>query len=277
MSKILFVITTFNHLKFTKLCMNSLSKIKDCEFNIIIIDDCSTDETVKWCNENGIKVIDKEEGLGLTHSWNVGYKYFKDNNEYKYLILSNNDILVPNGALNELVEIFERWPFSLVVPMTSITGAGHNGNVQGIENIYPDTQQKWVNDPNNYQEVQDRILATKEEIKKKNNVYLSDPVRMKMFNGFFFMVNRNVINYERKDGNLFDPKKIMFKAEDEFNWATLIPNNDYPAICKTSFIFHFKGITTNEIQNYVEIANDSSEYFKFRGKSYLKGKRNKIL
>lgn len=263
MSKILFTITTYNQLKYTKLCMNSLSKIKDCEFDIIIIDDCSTDETVKWCNENGIKVIDKTEGLGLTHSWNIAYKHFKDNKEYKYIIISNNDVLVPDGVLGELVNVFEKWPFSLVVPMSSVAGAGHNGNTQGIENIYPDTRQEWVNNPNNYQEVQDQILATKEEIKKKNNVYFLDPVRMKMFNGFFFMMNRNVINYEREDGNLFDPQKIMFKAEDEFNWATLIPNNDFPALCKTAFIFHFKGMST---KGFSIIKNDKKKWLKLRNK-----------
>ena len=36
----------------------------------------------------------------------------------------------------------------------------------------------------------------------------------------------------------------MTKNEDIFNWDNLIPNNDFPAVCKTSFVFHYKGVTT---------------------------------
>ena len=55
----------------------------------------------------------------------------------------------------------------------------------------------------------------------------------------------------------------MVKADDEFNWSTLIPNNDFPAVCKTSFIYHFKGTTVNKIKDYRTIAN-TDEYFKVR-------------
>jgi GT2 family glycosyltransferase len=266
MNKILFVITTYNQLEYTKLCIDSLSKIKYRWIDILVIDDFSTDGTQEWCKENKIDIFEKDRGRGLTHSWNVAYHTLKDNKDYKYLIISNNDILVPDGALEELVEVYERWPFSLVSPMTSMAGAGHCGYTLGLENVHSGAPSGWVNDPNNYQEVQDQLLANKEKIKKSNNLFMLDPVRIKMFNGFLFMMNRNVINYERKDGVLFDPTKIMLKAEDEFNWAQLIPNNDFPAVCKTSFVFHFKGATTNEIENYKNLANDPNLYFKARGK-----------
>ena len=67
---------------------------------------------------------------------------------------------------------------------------------------------------------------------------------MKMFNGFFFMMNRDIITYQHSDEELFEPKNIMIKNEDEFNWGKLIPNDDFAALCKSSFIFHYKGVTT---------------------------------
>ena len=36
----------------------------------------------------------------------------------------------------------------------------------------------------------------------------------------------------------------MIKNEDNFNWSKLIPNDDFAAVCKTSFVFHYKGVTT---------------------------------
>ena len=84
---------------------------------------------------------------------------------------------------------------------------------------------------------------------------------MKMFNGFFFMMNRNIINYQNSDKELFEPKYLMTKNEDEFNWSKLIPNNDFAAICKTSFIFHYKGVSTFEVfENYGEISNDADKW-----------------
>jgi GT2 family glycosyltransferase len=256
MNKILFTITTYNQLKYTKLCVDSLLKIEDFKVDIVGIDDGSTDGTAKWLRNNDISVVLKKEGRGLTDSWNIAYKHFKDNKEYKYVIISNNDVLVPPGAIKEMVEVFEKWPFSLVVPMSSVAGAGHNGNVQGVETIYPQVSSDWLNDSYNYQEVQKSILTVK-------NLYMLDPVRMKMFNGFFFMMNRNIINYERKDGLLFNPEKLMYQGEDDFNWSTLIPNNDFPALCKTAFIFHFKGMST---KGFSIIKNDKKKWLKLRNK-----------
>ena len=221
MSKILLVITTYNESHYTKLCFDSLKKLDD-DFDVLVVDDCSTDDTVKLCNEYDHRVITKDEGLGLTDSWNKGYCEFKNRN-YDYLIIANNDILIPQGAINEFV--------------------GHNAQFQSVELFYnglaPD-----CDDPNFYQETQDRMLDIKKQIIKDNNLYVLDTARMKMFNGFFFMMNRNIINYEHTDTELFKPEFIMTKNEDIFNWDNLIPNNDFPAVCKTSFIFHYKGVTT---------------------------------
>jgi hypothetical protein len=121
------------------------------------------------------------------------------------------------------------------------------------------------NEPQSYQKTQDTILNIKSEVKKSNNLYLFDPMRMKMFNGFFFMMNRNVINYEYENGVLFNPNLNMTKNEDEFNWSKLIPNDDFPAVCKTSFIFHYKGVSTFDVfENYTEISNDVPEWKKQR-------------
>ena len=119
--------------------------------------------------------------------------------------------------------------------------------------------------PDACQYIQDTIIEAKNQAKKSNSLFVFDPVRMKMFNGFFFMMNRNIIKYEHSDTELFEPKYIMTKNEDEFNWGKLIPNNDFAALCKTSFIFHYKGVSTFEVfDNYGEISNDVSEWKKQR-------------
>ena len=241
LSKTLLVITTYNQSEYTKLCFESLKKIDD-DIDVLVIDDCSTDDTVDLCNTYGYEVITKDEGEGLTHSWNLGYDRFKKDG-YEYFIIANNDILIPNGAISELEDTFEKWPFSLIVPTSTTLGVGHNAQFQSIE-LFFNGLAPTCNNPDNYQDTQDKILDIKSNIIDNNNLYQLDPLRMKMFNGFFFMMNRNIIKYEHSDTELFEPKYIMTKNEDIFNWGKLIPNNDFAAICKTSFVFHYKGVTT---------------------------------
>ena len=240
MKKILFIITTYNQSNITRACLDSINKISECyPVDVLVVDDKSTDDTIKLCKEYNVKYITKNIGKGLTDSWNKGYHYFKDNKEYNYIIIANNDILVPKGALSEMVEVLDKWPGSLVVPMSTKIGAGHN-QMQMVNNWYGENN---YDNPNNYQLIQNHLIELKNKETKSNNLYKFDPIRMKHFNGFFFMMSRNICKYERNDKNLFDPKFINIKNEDEFNWANLIPNNDYPFLCKTAFIFHWKGIS----------------------------------
>ena len=241
LNKTLLVITTYNESEYTKLCFDSLKKLKD-KVDVLVIDDCSTDDTVDLCNQYGYEVITKDEGKGLTHSWNLGYDRFKKDG-YEYFIIANNDILIPKGAISELEDTFKKWHFSLVVPLSTTLGVGHNAQFQSIE-LFFNGLAPTCNHPDNYQDTQDKILEIKSNLIDNNNLYQVDPSRMKMFNGFFFMMNRNIINYEQSDTQLFIPKYIMTKNEDIFNWDNLIPNNDFPAVCKTSFVFHYKGVTT---------------------------------
>jgi len=241
MGKILLVITTYNKSEYTKSCFESL-KYLDEDFDVLIVDDCSTDDTVDICNEYEYEVITKEEGKGLTDSWNLGYNRFKEL-DYEYLIIANNDIWIPKNSLSELVSVFEKWPFTLAVPLSTTLGVGHNAQSQAVD-LYYNGVGSICTESNNYQKTQDTMLDIKKDISKSNNLYQLDPVRVKMFNGFFFMMNRNVINYEHEHNILFNPEFPMTKNEDEFNWAKLIPNNDFPAVCRTSFVYHFKGIST---------------------------------
>ena len=77
MSKILLVITTYNQSKYTKLCFDSLEKLDD-NFDVLVVDDYSTDDTLEICREYNHEVITKDEPLGLTDSWNKGYYEFKN-------------------------------------------------------------------------------------------------------------------------------------------------------------------------------------------------------
>ena len=78
MNRLLFVITTYNKSEYAVSCIESIQKITDIDFDLVVVDDCSTDDTVELCRNMGVRVITKTTGCGLTDSWNIGYKLFKD-------------------------------------------------------------------------------------------------------------------------------------------------------------------------------------------------------
>ena len=63
------------------------------------------------------------------------------------------------------------------------------------------------------------------------------------------------------EDELFKTDKIMTKNEDQFNWDNLITNDDFSMLCKTSFVFHYKGVSTFKVfDNYNKISNDIPEW-----------------
>lgn len=239
--KVLFLISAYNSSEYTKLNVEYLKRITDVDIEILVVDDCSSDDTVAWCKENNVKVFEKEEGKGNTHSWNLAYKYFKENKEFTYFVNANHDIVVPNGALSQLIATQKRWPGTTVCPMGDKRGVGH-APIQFIGQHFGGFANASA-DYNNTQQIQDGLLATRENLKKAKDLHLMDPIRMKHFNGFLFMHSREICKYERPDGNLYDPTHLMCKNEDEFNWKVMLPNDDHPILCKTAYVYHFKAVS----------------------------------
>ena len=147
----LLVYTTCNHVNMSIHSLESISSAPD-SFDILVIDDHSIDGTVHILNKKGFSVISKPQAKALTDSWNIGY-YIATLLKYRYIIFSNNDVLVPHGTI-EIVQTALREE-ALVVPLTTRKGAGHNPT-QSIETQY-DLDPKHIpifNNPSNFQLVQ---------------------------------------------------------------------------------------------------------------------------
>jgi hypothetical protein len=71
--ELLVILTTCNHLDMTIATLHSLEKVND-QFDILVIDDHSVDDTITYLRKKGYAVITKSHGKGLTDSWNLGYR-----------------------------------------------------------------------------------------------------------------------------------------------------------------------------------------------------------
>ena len=222
--KTLLAITTYNQLKYTKLLIESLNSVNLTGIDVIFIDDVSTDGTIKYLTESKHLFKGREIPKGLTESWNIAYRMFKNKN-YDNLIIANNDILLSQGSLNEMISLLKTNSF--VVPLSTKKGAGHNWKEQAIEKYYPNLINAAA-DHKKFKLVQKQI----EKSKKRS-------IKILNFNGFMFGINKKIIVSEFNNTNLFNPKLINVGQETDLQKRLI----ERPTLALRSFVFHFKGVS----------------------------------
>ena len=116
-----FIVPCFNHLAQTKKMLQTLEATlpKVLQYEIIFVDDCSTDDTASWLdslNAKNIKTIINKKNVGFAKSNNAGFKIAKGN----VIGLLNNDLLFESAWLEPMLELLN----------TPSLKAGIVGNVQ---------------------------------------------------------------------------------------------------------------------------------------------------
>jgi GT2 family glycosyltransferase/glycosyltransferase involved in cell wall biosynthesis len=98
------VVPVFNQFRFTQACLASLQEHQGTErFEIIVVDDCSTDETAEAIGRiPGVVYLRNQTNFGFIVSCNRGAERARG----KYLVFLNNDTLVRDGWLRALVDTF---------------------------------------------------------------------------------------------------------------------------------------------------------------------------
>jgi len=103
------VVLNWNAYEDTAQCLNSLLSTDYDNLEIIVVDNGSTDDSGKKLAESfpQASVIQNDENLGFAGGMNTGISRALEN-ESKYIIISNNDILMENAeSINNLVSVLE--------------------------------------------------------------------------------------------------------------------------------------------------------------------------
>ncbi|PYL25483.1 MAG: hypothetical protein DMF44_02420, partial [Verrucomicrobia bacterium] len=100
------IIPVFNQLEYTHACLASLQAVEEqTRFEVIIVDDCSTDRTANALPQiGGINYLRNEKNSGFVASCNRGAKKARG----KYLVFLNNDTSVKPGWLTALLDTFKQ-------------------------------------------------------------------------------------------------------------------------------------------------------------------------
>jgi GT2 family glycosyltransferase len=108
-SNFLIVLVNYNNWEDTLECIDSLKKSGVKDLNILIVENCSSNDSLQKLKTAGqsIKIISTQKNLGFTGGNNLGIKY-AIKNKYVYVILLNNDTIVDiNNPIKLLIDEME--------------------------------------------------------------------------------------------------------------------------------------------------------------------------
>ena len=104
--KVTVVIPNYNGLKFMEPCFKALEAQSDKNFELLVVDNGSTDGSVEWLKDRNIPSVFLEKNTGFSGAVNVGIRHAKT----PYVILLNNDTEPEPDYVKELVHAMDRSP-----------------------------------------------------------------------------------------------------------------------------------------------------------------------
>jgi len=110
--RVAIIIVNWNGKNDTIDCLKSLGKITYRNHDIVVVDNGSTDDSVKQLKKNHPEaaIIETGENLGLAEGNNVGMRYALKEWKPKYLLILNNDIVVKPDFVDAFVRAMESSP-----------------------------------------------------------------------------------------------------------------------------------------------------------------------
>ena len=99
------IIVNWNSRENLEDCLNSLFKISYKNYEVIVVDNGSTDDSVEFVEKNFPKVIivKSKVNLGFAGGNNLGFR----KSQGRYILLLNNDTIVTSDFLSKLVKFME--------------------------------------------------------------------------------------------------------------------------------------------------------------------------
>ena len=107
------IIPVYNHEKYIKKCLETIMYDLPESSEIIIVDDCSTDnsiEIVKNLNSDKIRIYKNEKNMGCAYSLNRALDLARG----KYIGTSNSDDFVDKGFYKKMIEIAKQMQADVV-------------------------------------------------------------------------------------------------------------------------------------------------------------------
>lgn len=233
------IIPCYNQLSYTKECVESIYQYTNAPFELILINNGSTDETAFYFDElsrsnTNVKIITNEHNLGYGAANNQGLKVAGGD----YILFLNNDVVVTEGWLDRMLTVGE---FSKEIGMVGPRSNAVSG-VQAIEGVH------YINMEGMH------AFARERAAKNAGRGFEADRIV-----GFCMLVKREVINHIGG----FDLRFRLGNFEDD-DFCLRTRTAGYKIfVCDDVFIHHYCSRTFHgEQMNYHLIMTENWSKFK---------------
>jgi len=235
--KISVVILNYNGMKFLEPCITSLLKSSYDDFEILVVDNGSKDDSVNFLrrrfpNEPKLRIIALGKNYGFAMGNNIGYIY--TNPKSKFIFFLNNDTEVDKDCIKNIVKKMEEDEF-IGAAQPKIRSLRNRNLIDAVGGIADYHGKTWHRGSNEYDYGQyDSITET---------FYAQ---------GAAIVVRRSVIE---KVG-LFDPHYFMYYEETDLCWRIWLAGYKV-AVIPEAIVYHYGGGSTTFK------SSDYEKYFKF--------------
>ena len=108
------VILNYNGIDYLENCLESVYKTTDCTFEVLLIDNNSSDDSIFYVTKTfkDVKIISLDKNYGFAEAYNLGIKVVKE----EHICLINNDILVTENWLHPIREKIKKNPLAIIQP-----------------------------------------------------------------------------------------------------------------------------------------------------------------
>lgn len=118
-NKLYVIILNFNSCRDTLMCIESLNEVDYGNLNIIVVDNCSTDNSmevlINEAEKQGFVFLRSSGNLGYAYGNNIGIKYALQHGA-DYVCILNSDVKVHKNFLKPLMELLQEKQVGIVGP-----------------------------------------------------------------------------------------------------------------------------------------------------------------
>ncbi len=121
------IVLSWNHWQVTAVCLRSLMLLTYTNYQVVLVDNHSTDETVKLTRQQypTVHIIENNKNLGFAAGCNVGIRYAIEQ-QADYVFLFNNDAIAPINLLDRLISEAQQLPrLGMLTPILSYIDNPH--------------------------------------------------------------------------------------------------------------------------------------------------------
>ncbi|OPA80159.1 glycosyl transferase family 2 [Paenibacillus selenitireducens] len=207
------IIPTYNGLHYLQSCVNSIRQYTNVPYELIVVDNASTDGTVEYCRREAITFISLPTNVGFPKACNEGLRAAKGD----HLLLLNNDVIVTHHWLSNMTNALSQFK--------------HVGIV-GPKTNYASGRQKVTYPYDNF----DELHRLTQEINQQNASKWKDVERLV---GFCFLFKREVME---RIGYLDEQFSPGHYEDDDYCYRARM-HGYHLLICGDTYVHHHGGIS----------------------------------